>query len=191
MNMYVHHHQHTYQLSMILKKIDCLILVQLLNRATLLRWRGKVKVILFLNTLLHADADQAAVSQYVERASVSYLSGSDVQIECEFKEGIERASCVVVFRDDGNKTLIVKEYPQNTVFPITLTVDGDPKNYTFAIFGKRGTVIDERPIVEGRVSFIPRKTTLTSPTTTPSGMCGLMHGDSKVICHLLEDKIHY
>ena len=143
-----------------------------------------MKVILFLNTLLHADADHAAVSQYVERASVSYLSGSVVQIECEFKEGIERASCVVVFRDDGNKILIVKEYPQNTVFPVTLTVDGDPKNYTFAIFGKRGTDIDERPIVEGRVSIIPRKTASTSPTRTPSGMCGLMHGDSKVICHL-------
>ena len=64
----------------------------------------------------------------------------------------------------------MKEYPQNTVFPVTLTVDGDPENYTFAIFGKRDSDIDERPIVEGRISIIPRKTTLTSPTRTPSGI---------------------
>ena len=102
---------------------------------------------------LHADSDlTAAVSQYIERASVSYQSGSEVQIECKFKEAIERASCVLVYREYGNKTLVVKEYPQNnTVFPVTLTVDGDPENYTFAIFGMSGSDIDERPIVERRI----------------------------------------
>ena len=118
---------------------------------------------------LHADLDfNAAVSQYIERASISYQSGSEVQIECEFKEGIERASCVLVYREYSNKTLVVKEYPQNTVFPVTLTVDGDPENYTFAIFGKRGSDIYERPIVEGRVR-IPT-TTSTYPTRTSSGV---------------------
>ena len=110
-----------------------------------------MKVIIFshlsIHTLLHADTGlTAAVSQYIERTSVSYQSGSEVQIECEFKEGIERASCVLVYREYGNKTLVVKEYPQNTVFPVTLTVDGDPENYTFAIFGKSGSDIDERPV---------------------------------------------
>ena len=131
-----------------------------------------MKIIIFLiylHTLLHADLDlTVAESQYIERASVSYLSGSEVQIECEFKEGIERASCVLVYREYGNKTLVVNEYPQNTVFPVTLTVDGDPENYTFAIFGKRSSDIDERPIVEGRVR-IPT-TPSTSPTRTPSGI---------------------
>ena len=127
--------------------------------------------------ILHADTDlNAAVSQYIERASASYLSGSEVQIECEFKEGIERASCVLVYREYGNKTLVVKEYPQNTVFPVTLTVDGDLENYTFAVFGKRGSDIDERPIFEGRLR-IPVTTTSTAPTVATSGTCGLVHGD--------------
>ncbi|CAI7992188.1 hypothetical protein GBAR_LOCUS937, partial [Geodia barretti] len=38
-----------------------------------------------------------------------------VQIRCEFKEGIEGASCVLVYREYGNKTLVVEEYPQNTI----------------------------------------------------------------------------
>ena len=75
-----------------------------------------------------------------------------------------------MYREYGNKALVLKEYPQNTVFPVTLTVDGDPENYTFASFGKRGSGIDKRPIVEGRVSIIPRTTTSTSPTRTPSGI---------------------
>ena len=118
----------------------------------------------------HTGTDfNAAVFQYIERVSISYQSGSEVQIECEFKEGIDRASCVLVYREYGNETLVVKEYPQNTVFPVTLTVDGDPENYTFAIFGKSGSDIDKRPILEERVN-IPGTTTSTSPTlSTTSG----------------------
>ena len=104
------------------------------------------------------DVKNNALSQYV-----SYLSSSEVQIECDDIDGF---SCVLVYREYDNKTLVVKEYPQNTVFPVTLTVDGDPENYTFAIFGKRGS--NERPIVEGRVR-IPT-TPSTSPTRTPSGI---------------------
>ena len=78
----------------------------------------------------------------------------------------------------------MKEYPQNTVFPVTLTVDGNLENYTFTVFGKRGSDIDERPIFEGRVR-IPT-TTSTAPTVATSGTCGLVHGDSNVICHLWE-----
>ena len=89
-----------------------------------------------------------------------------MNVRCEFKEGIEGASCVLVYREYGNKTLVVEEYPQNTVFPVTLTVDGDLEKYTFAIFVKNGSWVDERPIITGRVNV----TETTTPTSTSSGM---------------------
>ena len=99
-------------------------------------------------------------------------------ITCEFKEGIEGASCVLVYREYGNKTLVVEEYPKNAVFPKTLTVDGDLERYTFAIFGKDGSSFDERPIIARRVNVTEttKTTTPTTPTTpaitvsTTSGM---------------------
>ena len=93
-----------------------------------------------------------------------YLNGSAVFVTCEFKEGIEGASCVLVYREYGNETLVVVEYPQNsTVFPVTLTVDGGLENYTFAVFGKHGPYLEERPIVMRHVQVIR-----TTPTATPS-----------------------
>ena len=129
---------------------------------------GLIHMWLFIHVTV-TDSVFVTESHVLKNSSVIYrMNELAVLISCEFKEGIERASCVLVYRKYGNKTLVVKEYPQNTVFPVTLTVDGDPENYTFAIFGKRGSDIDERPIVEGRVR-IP--TTLsTSPTRTPSGI---------------------
>ena len=109
-------------------------------------------------TVQGEDVSNNALSRYV-----SYLSSSEVQIECD---DIDGSSCVLVYREYGNKTLVVKEYPQNTVFPVTLTVDGDPENYTFAIFGKRGSDINERPIVEGKVT-IPVTTRSSSTMQTP------------------------
>ena len=147
--------------------MDYLTVSQLLNRTTVLLLRGKVSVCWFITSTcgcyLYSVTDSVsdAGSHVLKFATVIYLNELVVIISCEFKEGIERASCVLVYREYGNKTLVVKEYPQNTVFPVTLTVDGDPENYTFAIFGKRGSDIDERPIVEGRVSII--RTTLSSP----------------------------
>ena len=112
-------------------------------------------------------------------------------ISCKFKEGIERASCVLVYQEYGNKTLVVKEYPQNTVFPVTLTVDGDPENYTFAIFGMRGSDIEKIPIFEGRV----RTTPSISPSITPAGIYvwsgAWRYNNSNVICHLWESKFRY
>ena len=90
-----------------------------------------------------------------------------VQIRCEFKEGIEGASCVLVYREYGNKTLVVEEYPQNTVFPVTLTVDGD--QYTFAVFGKSSFDLEERPIVTRNVQ-VTRTTTTPQTEVTTSGM---------------------
>ena len=90
------------------------------------------------------------------------VSGSVVWIGCEFEEGIEGASCALVYREYGNKTLVVVEYPQNsTVFPMTLTVDSG-QYYTFAIFGKHGSDLEERPIVMRHVQVIR-----TTPTATP------------------------
>ena len=54
-----------------------------------------------------------------------------------FKDGIEGASCVLVYQEYGSKTLEVAEYPQNSVFPVALTF----KLYTFAVFGKNGSDI--------------------------------------------------
>ncbi|CAI8038559.1 hypothetical protein GBAR_LOCUS21502 [Geodia barretti] len=59
-----------------------------------------------------ADAE----SQFLNNGSLD-VNGVTVNVRCEFKEGIEGASCVLVYREYGNKTLVVEEYPQNTVFP--------------------------------------------------------------------------
>ena len=91
-----------------------------------------------------------------------------VQIRCEFKEGIEGASCVLVYREYGNKTLVVEEYPQNTVFPVTLTVDDDTENYTFTVFGKND--LEVRPIVTRNVKITRTSTTTPQTEVTTSGM---------------------
>ena len=108
-----------------------------------------------------------SVSNILNAASI-VVSGSVVWIGCEFKEGIEGASCVLVYREYGNETLVVVEYPQNsTVFPVTLSVGG--QYYTFAIFGKHGSDLEERPIVMRHVQVI-RTTPTATPPATNSGM---------------------
>ncbi|CAI8006821.1 hypothetical protein GBAR_LOCUS4919, partial [Geodia barretti] len=112
-------------------------------------------------TVLGNDPIADAESQFINNGSV-YVNGVTVTVNCKFKEGIKGASCVLVYREYGNKTLVVEEYPQNTVFPVTLTVGADLKNYTFAIFGKDGFSFDERPIIARRVDV----TETTTPTIT-------------------------
>ncbi|CAI8033357.1 hypothetical protein GBAR_LOCUS18817 [Geodia barretti] len=97
-----------------------------------------------------ADAE----SQFLNNGSV-YVNGVTVKVNCKFKEGIDGASCVLVYREYGNKTLVVEEYPKNIVFPVTLTVDGD--QYTFAVFGKSSFDLEERPIAV--------RTSTTTPQT--------------------------
>ena len=97
-----------------------------------------------------ADAESQFLNNGNETA-VNVWNETAVNVTCEFKEGIEGASCVLVYREYGNKTLVVEEYPQNTVFPVTLTVDDNLEKYTFVIFGKNGSSFDERPIIAGRV----------------------------------------
>ena len=108
-----------------------------------------------------------APSTFLESSSDIYLNGSAVNVRCEFKEGIEGASCVLVYREYGNKTLVVEEYPQNTVFPVTLTVDGDLENYTFALFGRSNSDIDERPIVTKKIQ-VSASPSSPSPTLVPT-----------------------
>ena len=110
-----------------------------------------------------ADAE----SQFLKNGSL-YWNGSAVNVTCVFKERIEGASCVLVYREYGNKTLVVEEYPQNTVFPVTLTVGDDLEKYTFAIFGKGGTSFDERPIIAGRVDVTETTTPTITETITPT-----------------------
>ena len=103
-----------------------------------------------------------ASSNVLENESQLYLNGSAVLVTCEFKEGIEGASCVLVYREYGDEKLVVVEYPQNTDFPVILTVDGGLENYTFAILGKHGSALDQIPIVMRHVQVIR-----TTPTATP------------------------
>ena len=87
---------------------------------------------------------------------------------CQFKESITEASCVLVYREYGSKTLVVKEYPQNTDFPVTHTVD-HPGDYTFAIFGKSNSNFDQIPIATER--SLPPGTRPSSPSSpTAPGM---------------------
>ena len=108
-----------------------------------------------------------ARSTFLESGSELFLTGSAVTIRCVFKEGVEGASCVLVYREYGNKTLVVEEYPQNTVFPVTLTIDDDLEKYTFALFGQSNSDIDGRPIVTRKLQVSASPST-PSPTVVPT-----------------------
>ena len=95
-----------------------------------------------------AESVPQSTSEFLKHASVQFEESNLVKVDCYFKDGIEDASCVLVYREYGNKTLVVKEYSQNsTVFPKSVTVDGTNIYYTFAVFGKNGSVMDERPLI--------------------------------------------
>ena len=91
-------------------------------------------------------------------------------VVCQFKGDIEEASCVLVYLEYDNKTLVVvKEYPQSTDFPVTVTVDRSGV-YTFAIFGKSSSYFDQKPVKTKRMqvngttpSSPPSLSTLVSP----------------------------
>ena len=109
-------------------------------------------------------------SDFLKDANVK-INESTVRITCVFKDNIMGALCVLVYRKYNSKTLLVKEYPQNTVFPVTAIVDDDSENYTFAIFGKNSSDFDLRPIFNVNCQVIGKGSS-ASPTTTPtSGIC--------------------
>jgi hypothetical protein len=69
-----------------------------------------------------------------------------------------------VYREYGIETLVVVEYPQTTIFPVSVTVG--PGNYTFCIFGKNSTHLDRIPST-AEMEVI---TELASPPTTEPGI---------------------
>ena len=114
-----------------------------------------------------ADSMSVPTSKFIKSASI-YLDGSEVKVECVFEDE-EGVSCVLVYREYGNETISVKEYHK---FPMSVDV-GDPDKYSFAVFGKSGNTIDERPIVSGRA--VPATTSPTSGGTTSSSSSGMRH----------------
>ena len=102
-------------------------------------------------------------SMYLNNATVSQ-NGFQIFITCQFKNVYSESSCVLVYREYGNTTLTVIEYPHSTEFPVNMTVD-NPQRYTFAVFGKSGTDIDEEPVIAMRLE--PIKSPPISISTSP------------------------
>lgn len=92
------------------------------------------------------DSPSSVTSEILNGAKIVYNDAQRVDVECYFKEQIEQHSCVLVYREYGNETIVVREYPQTTEFPVTATVSNN-NYYTIAIFGKRNGFVDEEPIV--------------------------------------------
>ena len=109
-----------------------------------------------------------------------YINGSDVMVNCDFHAGVEGASCVLVHRKFGNESIRVEEYPQTTVFPMAVFVDDDPEKHNFAVFGKIGPNIDERPMKAGRAT--DEESTSTSPTVLPTSTLLSEPSDLYVMC---------
>ena len=135
------------------------------------------------------DSVSDTESNILKSASFN-LSGSVVLLTCEFKEGVAGASCVLVYREYGNETVVVVEYPQSTDFPVTVTVDDNLENYTFAVFGKDGSSVDERPVITERLSVImastPPTTTATTVSTTSGIMCYSLHSGRVTYARVLK-----
>ena len=82
-------------------------------------------------------------SKFLRNATM-YFSGSEIYIFCSFKDIAGDVSCVLVYREYGNTTITVREFPKNEkTWSISIT---DSEKYTFAVFGKNGSDIDQRPI---------------------------------------------
>ena len=92
-----------------------------------------------------------STSLVLKHASVQIVVESNlVKVFCDFEDDVEEASCVLVYRKYDSEKLMMKEYPQNFMFPATVTVS-NPINYTFAVFGKRGDEIEERPFMSSYI----------------------------------------
>ena len=86
-------------------------------------------------------------STFLKRAEISKI-GSEVTITCEFADGYQEASCVLIYHEYDRPNLTVKVFSDSFYeFPITITVD-DPDKYTFSLFGKNGAnAIEEKPVI--------------------------------------------
>ena len=128
----------------------------------------------------HTDLNSNLSSNYLTRVVLS-ISGSEVNVTCEFEDDYPEASCVLVYREYNDPYLTVEEYDRSTEFPVTISVD-NTERYTFAVFGKNGTDgIEVEPVItmknEDHVIYPPPlppspmalSTTMpSSPSSSPS-----------------------
>ena len=96
--------------------------------------------------VLFADHKDSANSSCLNNSSISLSGSSTIEIDCEFSETYPQASCVLVYREYDSPLLTVVDIPQLLHFPVSITVDS-PENYTFALFGKNGALMEEKPLV--------------------------------------------
>ena len=90
------------------------------------------------------DSKSITTSIFLESASISLSGSSEVTVDCKVANGYPEASCVLVYREYDNTTLIVTEL-SHSILSITLNIDR-PEIYTFAIFGRNGdSEIAEHP----------------------------------------------
>ena len=107
---------------------------------------GKGVYVMIRALSVHAEYQNTnTTSRFIKGASIS-ISGSTVQITCELSEDYPESSCVLVYREYGNTTLVVEEYTRNKPSDDIIVLDKSDRAYTFAIFGKNGHVgIDPKP----------------------------------------------
>ena len=98
-------------------------------------------------SLLYIATDSKPITSssiFLESASISLSGSSEVTVNCKVANGYPEASCVLVYREYDNTTLIVTEL-SHSILSITLNIDR-PEIYTFAIFGRNGdSEIAEHP----------------------------------------------
>ena len=109
-----------------------------------------------------------ATSEFIKDASIS-ISRSTVQITCEFSEDYPESSCVLVYREYGNTTLVVEEYTRNRPSD-NIVLDKSDRAYTFAIFGRNGNAgIDPKPVATKRYilyMYVATNATTEEPSQT-------------------------
>ena len=138
---------------------------------------GRVCVVLIICIHINLSVETpntAITSEFIKSASIS-ISGSSVQITCEFSDDYPAASCVLVYREYGNTTLVVEEYTRNNKPPENIVLDNPNGSYTFAIFGKNGNVrFDPEPVATKRYMHMA-----TGATTTEEPSQTIPHPSSK------------
>ena len=109
------------------------------------------------------NSNTVTTSKLIKGASIS-ISGSTVQITCELSEDYPESSCVLVYREYGNTTLVVEEYTHNNKPPDNITLDNPKSNYTLAIFVKNGNAgIGQSPVITERYVAPTTTTAITEP----------------------------
>lgn len=104
-----------------------------------------------------------ATSENPEGVAMS-INGSNIQVTCDVLADI---SCVLVIREYGNTTLVIKEFNETDKPPPFIPLDNPNSSYTIALFEKDdNTGIAPEPVTTGR--YIPNSTIILSCTTNHS-----------------------